>query len=72
MLIACNLMVMELIHHHRNYHCECINSQCPNVHVYTPVNDVYIFQSSKSVITLSLVGKLMEAYTGPWTVVQKL
>ena len=62
----------ELIHHHWSYHREYINSRRPSPHIYNMGNLVYAKRSLKSIKKRGLVGKLMESFTGPWKVVDKL
>ena len=62
----------ELINTHRIYHHEYINSRRPNQRLY-PVGDVvFVRRSVKSVKKRGLVGKLMNAFTGPWRILSKL
>ena len=72
LLSCCREVARELIHHHRSYHREYINSRRPSPRIYTMGNLVYSKCSVKFKEKRGLVGKLMESFTGPWKVVDKL
>ena len=63
LLSCCHEVARELIHHHRSYHREYINSRRPNPCIYNMGDIVYAKRSVKS---------NKESFTGPWKVVDKL
>ena len=72
-LLACGRFVARtLIHAHRAHHREYINSRRPDPRIYAVGDFVYAKRSVKSDKKRGFVGKLMEAWTGPWKVTAKL
>lgn len=72
-LLACGRHIArELIHAHRSWHREYINEKRPNPRQYEVGDSVFAKRTVKSDKKRGLVGKLMDAYTGPWTVTAKL
>ena len=66
-LLSCTRIISrKLIHHHRVYHNEYINSCCPNPCLYYEGNMVFAKRAVKSDKRWGLVGKLMNSFTGPW------
>jgi hypothetical protein len=60
-----------VIHHHRSYHREYMNSRRPCPRVYSKGDFAFAKRSVKSVRKRGLVGKLMNSYTGPWEIIEK-
>ena len=72
-LLSCGrLIAKELIHAHRSWHREYINSKRPDPRLYSIGDHVFAKRAVKSDKKRGLVGKLMDAYTGPWIVTAKL
>jgi len=69
LLSCCRKVAQELIHHHRPYHREYINSCYPSPRIYNMGDFVHAKRSIKSNKTHFLVGKLMGSFTCPWKVV---
>ena len=65
-------VAQELIHHHRAYHREYVNSRRPNPRLYTVGDVVFARRAVKSIASRGLVGKLMNSFTGPWIITEKL
>ena len=72
LLKACRLVATELVHQHRAYHREFINERRPNPRIYSVGDIVFVKRAVKSIKSRGLVGKLMNAYTGPWRITAKL
>ena len=72
-LLACGRdIARELIHAHRAWHREYVNSKRPNPRLYAVGDSVFAKRAVKSNKKRGLVGKLMDAYTGPWSITSKL
>jgi hypothetical protein len=61
-----------LIEENRAYHREYINSRWPDPKIYAIGDTVFARCAVKSVASCGLVGKLQNAYTGPWGVTKVL
>ena len=59
-------IAMELIHHHRSYHCKYINACRPSPRLYGKGDFVFAKHSVKSNRKRGLIDKVMNSYTGPW------
>ena len=71
-LLCCGRLVgQELIHQHRAWHREYINSQRPNPRIYSDGDMVYAKRAVRSDKKHGLVGKLMDAWTGPRKITSK-
>lgn len=72
-LLTCGRdIAKEFIHAHRAWHREYDNSRRPNPRQHAAGDIVFAKKAVKSDKKKGLVGRLMDAYTGPWTVTAKL
>jgi len=62
----------ELINQHRAWHREYINSRRSTPRLYDVGEIVFAKRAVKSIASRGLVGKLMNAFTGPWAITEKL
>lgn len=62
----------KFIHHYRAWHRECVNERHSDPRQYSVGNRVFAKQTVHSNKKRGLVGKLMDAYTGPWEILGKL
>ena len=72
LLTACRLIARELVHHHRAYHRELINSRRPSPRVYEPGDRVFSRRAIRSDKRRGIVAKVANPYTGPWEITDKL
>ena len=61
----------EIIHTHRAMHREFINRNRPDPRQYSVGDKVFAKRAVKSIKKRGLVGKIMDAYTGPWLITAK-
>ena len=72
-LLECSCAISrELINFHRSWHREYFNSQRQDPKLYAVGDRVFAKRAVKSDKIRGLVGKIMDAWTGPWEVTQKL
>ena len=60
-----------LVHHHRSYHQEFMNSRRPSPRLYSTGDYAFAKRSVKSIKKRGLVGKLMNSYTRPLEIIDK-
>ena len=72
LLSCCRSVAKELINHHRSWHREYINARRPDPRHYAIDDKVFARRSVRSDKKRGLVGKLMNAWTGPWRVTAKV
>ncbi len=56
----------QLVQEHRAYHCELINSRCPDPHTYSVGNIVFACHATQSDALKGCVDKLAYIFNGPW------
>jgi hypothetical protein len=61
-----------LIHEHRAWHREYVNSSRPDPLIYEINAQVYARRSGRSAPNKGRVGKIMIKHTGPWKIIEKL
>jgi len=72
-LLACGRAIArELIAHNRAYHREYINARRPAPRIYAVGDMVWACRSVRSNKQRGQVEKLMNAWTGPWEVIEKV
>ena len=71
LLKASRLVAKELVSQHRAMHRELINSRRPVPREYAVGDKVFARRSVKSDKSRGVVGKIKNAYTGPWEIVSK-
>ena len=72
-LMSASLEVAKLLlEEARSYHREYINSSHPDPRFYEVGDIVFAQRATRSVASRGQVGKLMQPYTGPWRVIEKL
>lgn len=72
LLEASRNLAKVLIEEHRSYHRELVNSNREDPRIYRKGDIVFARRATRSDKARGRVGKLMNAFTGPWRVISKL